>query len=457
MDESRTRRGFLRLAAGAAAAAATGTACNSGSNTPKPGTAAKGGASAGGTLRIAQWSHFVPAYDAWFDGEYTKRWGEEHDVEVVVDHLPLDELPFRGDAEAAAGRGHDMFWFLSPRPALEDAVIDHKEIVEEVTTKLGKMTPLVERSVFNPKTGKYFGFSDHWAAGPIHYRVDLWNQVEPGRHPATWDDVLRAGGRLKAMGFPIGIGMSTDLDSNYSLTSLMHAYGSSIQDEHGNLAINSAPTIEAVKVGANIFRAAMTDEVFAWDASSNNRLLASGRGSLILNAISALRAAEQQDPALAAKIGLAPAPTAGSGADVPRCTYVVGAYVIWRFAANRELATQFLVDLALNNREAFVRSQFYNLPAFPGAAPDLAELVAKDSMAQPSDKYALLADAARWSTNMGHPGHFSAAVDEIVHQYLVTKMFAAAARGEMSAEEAVAAAESKMKPIFETWKERGKI
>jgi multiple sugar transport system substrate-binding protein len=36
-------------------------------------------------------------------------------------------------------------------------------------------------------------------------------------------------------------------------------------------------------------------------------------------------------------------------------------------------------------------------------------------------------------------------------------MFAAAARGEMSAEEAVAGAEAQMKPIFEKWRERGKI
>jgi multiple sugar transport system substrate-binding protein len=28
------------------------------------------------TLKIAQWSHFVPDYDKWFDDVYTKEWGE---------------------------------------------------------------------------------------------------------------------------------------------------------------------------------------------------------------------------------------------------------------------------------------------------------------------------------------------------------------------------------------------
>ena len=36
-------------------------------------------------------------------------------------------------------------------------------------------------------------------------------------------------------------------------------------------------------------------------------------------------------------------------------------------------------------------------------------------------------------------------------------MFAAAARGEMTAEEAVEAAEAQIKPIFDKWRERGKI
>ena len=382
--------------------------------------------------------------------------GEQHDVSVVVDHLPLNELPIRGDAEAAAKRGHDLFWFVNPRAALEDDVIDHREIVDEVTGKLGKMVPHVERSVFNPKTNKFFAFPDHWSAGPIHYRVDLWDQVQPGLRPSTWDDIRRAGATLKARGHPLGLGLSTDLDSGWTLNTLMHCYGSSIQDEDANLTINSPATIEAVKVCAEIYRTGMTDEVFAWDASSNNRLLASGRGSLVLNAISALRTAEQQDPELASSIALAPTPIGPSG-DQPRCTYVVGSYVIWKFTPQPDLAKQFLVDLTLANRDAFLRSSFYNLPAFPGGVPDLADLLATDPVARPPDKYALLADAASWSTNIGSPGAFNAAIDEVINAFLLSKMFSAAASGQMSPAEAVAAAEAEMRPIFAKWRERGKI
>lgn len=451
------RRDFLRLAAGAAAVAATGVACGSGSHRPGPSATVQPERERDRTLRIAQVGHFVPAYDSWFDGEYTKRWGEEHDVDIAVDHIFIDQLVARGAAEAGARTGHDIFGFATPPAAFEDDVIDHREIVQEVEAKLGKMTPLCERSVLNPKTGKYYGFADYWVANPVHYRSDLWGQVESGLRPATWDDILRAAPKLKAQGTPVGIGMAQEVDSTWSLLSVLHSFGSSVQDETGSVAINRPATVEAVKMMAALYRTGMGDNVFSWDGYSNNRLLATGKVSMILNGISAIRDAESEDPEAAGQILLAPTPTARAGLDQVRGAYVTGIYVIWKFAQNQDAAKQFLVDLALNGREGFLRSRFYNLPAFPAAIPNLAELVATDDKANPSGKYALLADAASWSTNMGHPGHPNAATDEVFNQYIVPKMFAAAARAETSAEEAVAAAEAQMKPIFEKWREQGKI
>ena len=144
-----------------------------------------------------------------------------------------------------------------------------------------------------------------------------------------------------------------------------------------------------------------------------------------LNRISAIRAVEKQDPELAERIALAPLPAGPAGRLGPAAG--VGVYVIWRFAKNQELAKRFLVDLALNYREAFMRSESSNLPAFPGAARDLDQLLSSDRAAQLPGKYTLLADAKSWSTNIGHPGHASAAMDEVFNQFIVPKMFAAAA------------------------------
>src|SRR5258705_910656 len=114
MDGPPTRRDFLRLAAGAAAGAVIGGAAGcSGSGPSKASKAAQaakaakgGGAATGRTLRIAQWGHYVPEFDTWFDGDYTKRWGDEHGVAVILDHIPFAQKPPPAAAEGAARGPH---------------------------------------------------------------------------------------------------------------------------------------------------------------------------------------------------------------------------------------------------------------------------------------------------------------------------------------------------------------
>jgi multiple sugar transport system substrate-binding protein len=449
-----TRRDFLRLAAGGALAA-SGIGCNSGSDKAKAGRGATTTASAKGrpTLRIAQWNHYVAGYDRWWDDEYTKRWGEQNGIEVLVDHFDINQAPYHADAEVASQRGHDLFHLNLASPArFEDDVIDHREIVEQVEAKVGKIQPFVDRTIFNPTTNKYFGFSDYWSPNPVHYRTDLWDPI--GLRPDRWENVLAGGRRLKAQGHPVGIGMGADPESNVTLLGLMHGFGAHVQDEEGQVVINSPATVEAVKMGAAIFRSAMTDEVLGWDITSNNRYLISGHGSLILNSIAAIRAIETQDPPLAAKIQLLPVPSAPQGRSSP---YVVSVYVIWKFSPNQEAAKRFLVDLATAYREPFIQSAYLQVPSFPGAVSDFEGLVANDARAQPPEKYSLFAGAAQWTTNVGYPGHTNAATDEVVRESVLSHMFAAAGRGELSAEEAVRAAEAKIKPIFEKWRAQGKI
>jgi multiple sugar transport system substrate-binding protein len=451
-----SRRDFLRLAAGGATVLATGAGCNSGSKTAKTGGGAattSSGAKGRGPLRIAQWSHYVAGYDRWWDENYTRDWGERNGIEVTVDHFDINQLPAHAEAEIASQQGHDLFHFNLATPvAFEDQLLDHRELVEEVEAKFGKMPPFVQRSVFNPRTNKYFAFPHFWTPAPVHYRTDLWGSI--GARPDTWEDVLTGGRRLKAQGHPVGIGMGSDLESNILLLGLMHAFGGSVQDEEANVVVNSRATVEAVKVGSEIFRSAMSEEVLGWDITSNNRYLISGRGSLIINSIAAVRALEAQDPALAAKVELLPSPKGPAGTASP---YIVSMYFIWKFAQNQEAAKRFLVDLAGAYREPFLQSGYLQLPAFPAAFPEVPDLVASDAKSQPPDKFELLADAARWMTNVGHPGHLNAATYEVIQASLIAQMFADAARGQMTPEEAVKAAEAKIKPIYDKWREQGKI
>src|SRR6476620_1638998 len=91
------------------------------------------------TLKILQWSHFVPAYDTWFDGTFAKQWGEKHNTNVV-------DLNTRAASEAQAKKGHDLFMFLSPPAAYESQVIDMTHVYQEVEKKHGKKIDLAHKS-----------------------------------------------------------------------------------------------------------------------------------------------------------------------------------------------------------------------------------------------------------------------------------------------------------------------
>jgi multiple sugar transport system substrate-binding protein len=84
-------------------------------------------------------------------------------------------------------------------------------------------------------------------------------------------------------------------------------------------------------------------------------------------------------------------------------------------------------------------------------------LCARDAQATPPDKYKILADALTWSTHLGYPGSTNAAIDEIFNTWLLSSMFAQAATGKLSPEEALHQANTQVQRIFQTWRERGKV
>jgi multiple sugar transport system substrate-binding protein len=433
-----TRREFVKVAGmGALAAAASGV--------PRRARAQQK------TLKIIQWSHFVPGYDKWFDGTFCARWGEKNGTRVTVDHITIPEINARAAAEVSAQRGHDLFMFLSPPAAYEKQVIDHGEIYQHVERKWGKVIDLGHKSTFNPRTKKYFAFSDSYVPDPGNYRQDLWSQVGFPNGPDTWEDLRKGGKAIKdKLGNPVGIGLSQELDSNMAMRAVLWSFGGAEQDEQGRVVINSPQTIEALKFVRALQKDAQTNEVFTWDPSSNNRGILAGKLSYVANAISVTRTAEKENPDMSRKIQLVPAlkgPVRRMAAE-----HVMDCYVIWNFAENKEGAKQFLVDYMDAFGDAFKASEFYNFPCFPKTVPDLKQQVSNDPKSQPPDKYMVLANALEWATNVGYPGYASAAIDEVFNTFVVPTMFAKVARDELSPEDAARAAEREVKRIFEKWK-----
>src|SRR5438477_11630690 len=189
------------------------------------------------TLKILQWSHFVPSYDVWFD-KYAKDWGTAKGVDVTVDHIALADLGTRANAEVAAQQGHDLFQFLSPPGAFETQVLDMADVVQEAERQNGPILDLCKLSTYNPVTRKWFGFSDNYVPDPGDYLKTLWTEIGMPDGPVTWEDLVKAAPLIKGkhpeIQIPIGIGMSQELDSNMAARAMLWSFDGSIQrsEEH---------------------------------------------------------------------------------------------------------------------------------------------------------------------------------------------------------------------------------
>jgi len=441
-DPATSRRGFIRATGAAGLAATLGVPHLAGAQAAKK------------SLKIMQWNHFVPAFDEWFNKKFVVEWGQKNDTEVIVTNVGMTSIESRAQAEIAKKQGHDLCMFLSPPASYEDHAIDHKDIYAECERKFGKPLDIAVKSTFNPTTKKYFGYSDSYVPDPVNYRKDLWD--EAGVKPDTWDAIRAGGKKIKDKhGIPVGIGMSNELDSSMALRSILLAFGAGVQDANGRPSLKSNNTLEALKYGKALFTDAMTDEIFSWDASSNNRQMLAGKGSLTLNAISVTRTGENEKIPVASQISLGkPARGPASALGV---MHLMNAYVIWKFARNINGAKKFLVDLTGASRSAFLASEFYNFPTYPQLVPDLQQLIAKDSKAQPADKYGIFSDADKWTVAVGYPGYANGAIDEIWKAWIVPKMFADVASGRMSAEAALDMYSAQVNEIFAKWRALKKV
>ena len=411
----------------------------------------------GTSLNILLWSHFVPLHDVWFD-QFVAEWGEANGVTTQVDHVNTADIPAAIAAEMAAGQGHDIVEHIASLAQYEKSVLDMTDVVEELSNRHGEQLPMAKRNSYNPTTNVYYGLCHGYAPDPGNYRRSLWEQVEMADGPATWDDLLAGGAQIKAdQGVQMGLGMSNEQDSRMAAQTLLWAYGAAIQDENENVVINSPETLAAVEYMTELYKTAMTPEVFGWNAASNNQLLVAGRASYILNSISAYRTAQKDQPETGADIFfrtplLGPVGEEGALAH----GHAVFISMIPNHSQYPDTAKEFLFHLVGNYAAACEQSELYNFPAWPSTVPDLESWLDNDPYgSEPADKLALLKTANDWTTNLGHPGPANAAIGEIFALPTLPNMMARAATMQQTPEESVAEAEAEINAIFDKWRAEG--
>jgi len=400
------------------------------------------------TLSIVQWSHFVPAYDKWFDN-FARDWGEKNQIAVTVDHIPVQDVAARAAAEASAGSGHDLFGWNGAGGAhlYRKFLVDVTSLVEEVQKKYGKITVIGKQLGYNQDDHTWSAFPDYYINFPVMYRKSMWDEI--GVTPDTWDNIRIGGAKLKAKGHPVGISLGHSNDPNTTWRGLMWSYGAAFQDESGKkVVLDSKESVEAVKFVAALYKEAMTPEVLSWSDASNNQYIDSGVSSLIVNPISAYRTAQQLNKKVADDIFVMKPPKG------PVRQIMGGAaefYGIWKFSKNQDAAIAFLKYYADNWVDAFKASSGYNNPIFANIVPKPMPILSDDPTSTPRDKLAILQTSDEWSAVPGYPGPAWPATDEIYNDFIVCDMMAKAATGAMTPEESVKWATQQCENIFNKW------
>jgi len=202
----------------------------------------------------------------------------------------------------------------------------------------------------------------------------------------------------------------------------------------------------------------MTDEVFAWNAASNNQGLISGDLSYILNSISAYRSLQKIDVDAANDIGFVPALEGPAGAFASSHLWYI--YVIPKHIEGRELelAKKFLLDHTAAYADSVYNSELYNFPCHPDTVPGIGDWLAEDPFESvPANKLEILAGAADWGVHLGYPGVANPAISQIFGENTIPNMFAEVARGDKDIDTAVADATAHIESVFQDWRDRGLV
>ena len=178
--------------------------------------------------------------------------------------------------------------------------------------------------------------------------------------------------------------------------------------------------------------------------------------SYIVNSISAYRTLQQVNPEVANDVFIVKALDGPKGAFAAQ--HVMYNWLVPKHAKNPDAAEEFLLHYTQNYARATWESELYDFPGFEKLSPDLNSWLDDDPFgSEPKNKLAVLKDALDWSRNVGYAGSANTAIGEIFGTFILPNMFADAARGKQSPQQAVVNAEKQMNAIFAKWRKKGLV
>ncbi|MGH8066422.1 MAG: ABC transporter substrate-binding protein [Candidatus Entotheonellia bacterium] len=388
-------------------------------------------------LNVLTTANYVPASDKKLE-EQVQEFAKQAGVTIMVDHLRSEQMPAKLAAEVTTKSGHDVIELDLMAVWLHEAnLVDVGDIAAEVTKTMGDFYQFGPDSAF--VNGRWLGVPYFWISFPGSYRKDLFEQVGENA-PDTWDDLLRAGRKLKKIGHPVGIPISQSTDAVGSMLSILWSYGGKVMEADGTtVALNSKETVESVEYVKTLFNDAMEPEVLSWDNAGNNRFMTAGKGSWIQNPASHYISAKTSKLKVAEQIYFHQTLAGPRGRHTVVNLRSMG---VWKFSKEAELGKDLIRHLFNEERyiEYVTSSDNYNHPIF------------KKFEAHPvwniDPKYEPFKTIGQYSHLYTWPAAPDPKAQIVIYNYIIANMYAKAVTG-TSTKDAIAWAEGEVKRVYE--------
>lgn len=390
----------------------------------------------GASLRLWALGSIAPAADRQLQS-LAAEWAREHGAEVAVEFLGAGALRARLATPGAAGADivqcRDNWAWLWP-----DQFADLAREGEQLAEASGGF--LDAPAMHGRVSGTWKALPFSVAPTAIIYRADQYRDAGAATFPATLDQLLAVGTKLKAAGKPFGApaGRSSD-DPRAIWSAILWAFGGRTVEADGTtVAIGAAETRTALDWAAHFWSAACADGALGWDDNANNRLYTNGQIAATQNNPAIYFYAKDALPDLAAQSFHAPFPAGPAGQGVPVATY---AHAILKTSIQQAAARDFLLWL---NQPAQTE-RYFN--AGGGALVPAARNGAQHPLWAREPKMRPFLEAATLGRWVGWPAPPTPAATAAIDNFVVVDLFARVFAG-MPAQQSIAEAEVALRGIY---------
>ena len=305
------RRSFLRMAAVAVGAVASGSllaACTPAkaptTSAPAPAAAKAPASFKGATLSILQGTYFIaPGQDLY--KKQAQDWGTQNSVTMNTDFLNWPDLQPKIAAAVQAG-GLDIVELWPVWNYLyKDNLVDVSDLAEEFGQRGGGYEAYVANSA---KVGdKYLGIPHGTSNASMAYRISMFKEAgvpnaEDGtKIDMTWDQYFDVAKKLKAKGKPFGqaLGHSTGDPPGYCYPYMWACGAMETEADGKTLAFNKPEFVDAMKRFVQAWKDGYDETGTSWDDSNNNRAYLADQISSTYNGSSIYFSAKKDNPAIA--------------------------------------------------------------------------------------------------------------------------------------------------------------